>query len=257
MKIFAIGDICGEVGLKTLGRLLGTFKKLKGIDFTVANGENAAGMGIAPRDAERIYGAGVDVITLGNHAWGRRELLEYIDDDRYMLRPANMTDKNPGGGFGVFDAPRGTRIAVISMLGRLFMDANMDNPFFKADAILKQIDTPIILLDFHAEATSEKAAFARYLDGRASAVFGTHTHVQTADEQIFAGGTGFISDLGMTGPENSILGIEIENAISIFIGKPRKGSRQAEGKGILCGAIFEVDENSGKCLAVERVRLVD
>lgn len=255
LTVLAIGDVVGNPGLTFLEKTLRGFKKLKNVDFTIVNGENAAGVGLTRQDAQRLYDAGADVITLGNHTFGKRELTEYIDDDMYMLRPANFTDANPGRGYGVYDAGRGRRICVINLIGRAFSDSNYDNPFKKAEDILKVIDTSLIFVDFHAEATSEKAALGRYLDGRVSAVFGTHTHVQTADDTIFPGGTGFITDIGMTGPAESVLGMKIQNSVDRFLGAPSQRFMVAEGDCLMCGALFEVDSRTGKCRAMERVRV--
>ena len=254
IRILAVGDVTTRSGLEFLEKELRPAKREMKIDFTVVNGENAAGLGLTPSDAERIYSSGADVITLGNHSFSRRELISYIDDDRFMLRPANLSNLNPGRGFGIFDGPRGTRIAVINLIGRVGMDRLADDPFYAADSILRQIDTPITIVDFHAEATSEKAALARYLDGRVSAVFGTHTHVQTADEQILPGGTGFITDIGMTGPVNSILGMDISESVRRLLGAPPSGYHPAPGPSRLHGAVFEISPE-GKCLSIERVSL--
>ena len=255
MRIFAVGDVVSDGGLRALEKLLPPFKRLKGIGFTVVNGENAAGMGILPEHAARIYNAGADVITLGNHAFARKETLEYAEDDRTLLRPANMTHLNPGRGYGVFEASNGVRIGIFCLMGRIFTEASLESPFFTADRILKEMQAPIVLAEIHGDATSEKAAVGRYLDGRVSAVFGTHTHVQTADERIFPGGTGFITDLGMTGPIDSILGMDVKCSIDRLLGAPQIRYKAATGPCELRGALFDIDENSGKCRAVERIAI--
>ncbi len=249
MFILTIGDVVSQQGLKLLEKVLNSFKRLKGIDFTVVNGENVEGMGINPDSAERLFTAGADVVTLGNHAFSRYEMIDYIENSRYILRPANMTYLNPGVGYGVYDAPRGLRVGVICLMGRVFMDSSLESPFFMADRILKELDTDIIVVDIHAEATSEKAALARYLDGRVSCVFGTHTHVLTADDRVFPGGTGFITDIGMTGPVDSVLGMEIQSSIDRLLGAPQVRYKSATGACEMQGVIFEVDERSGLCLS--------
>lgn len=253
MVVLCIGDVVGEPGLRCAERLLGGLRRFYGADFVVANGENAEGTGITGRDAERLYVAGADVVTLGNHAFARREIAARLEDDPYLLRPANFTSLAPGRGWGVFDANGGRRVAVVNLMGRLFMDSNLDNPFFLADRILAETGTPFVVVDFHAEATSEKAAFAYYVDGRVSAVFGTHTHVPTADAHVLPGGTGFITDVGMTGAEQSVLGIAPEASIARFVGELYGGTRQAKGGAVLMGARFELDDKTGKCVAVERI----
>lgn len=255
MLIFSIGDVVGEAGIRALENLLPAFKKMKGIDFTIVNGENADGMGILPASADRIFLAGADVITLGNHSFSRHEMLDHIDHDRYILRPANLSCFNPGNGCGVYETNSGMRIAVISLMGRIYMDSNLDNPFFAADRILTDLDADIVAVDIHAEATSEKAALARYLDGRVSLVFGTHTHVQTSDERILPLGTGFITDIGMTGPVESILGMEIQSSIDRLLGVPRVRYKAAAGKAEVQGAIFEIDSSTRRCISVERITI--
>lgn len=255
VNILAIGDVFGENGLDFLSQKLRTIKKLKNISFTVVNGENASVVGITPRQADAIFSAGADVITLGNHTFSKQNIISYLDDNRYTLRPANLSPITPGRGFGVFDSPFGD-VAVINLIGRCGMDFGPDNPFNAAENILKKLDTKIILIDMHAEATSEKAALAWHLDGRVSAVWGTHTHVQTSDACVLPKGTGFITDLGMTGPALSILGVKPEMSISRFLGDPRRRQYEpAEGPRKMEGAIFEIDTESGKCLSVEAIRI--
>jgi metallophosphoesterase (TIGR00282 family) len=200
-NVLAVGDVVGESGVDYLNRHLRSLKKTYSVDFTVVNGENAAGVGLLPRHADQIFDAGADVITLGNHTWNKMQIADYLDDNRYILRPDNYASPLPGRGYGVFDGPRGLRIGVINLMGRYELDSNLENPFTRADRILSQMDADLILVDFHAEASSEKLAFGYYLDGRASAVWGTHTHVPTADQGILPKGTGYCTDLGMTGPK--------------------------------------------------------
>jgi metallophosphoesterase (TIGR00282 family) len=255
MLIFAVGDIVSEGGLRILEKTLPAFKRLKGVGFTIVNGENAAGMGILPEHARRIYSAGADVITLGNHAFSRREILEYIENDRYLLRPENMTHFNPGKGSGVYESAGGVRVGVLCLMGRIFTEANLDSPFFTADKAIRELQVSVIAVEIHGEATSEKAAMGWYLDGRVSAVFGTHTHVQTSDERILPKGTGFITDLGMTGPTESILGMEPQSSIDRLLGVPQVRYKSAGGECQLQGALFDIDEKSGRCRSVERISL--
>ncbi len=257
VNILAVGDIVGSSGVDFLDRKLRGFKRLKGIDFTVVNGENASVVGLTPRDADAIFDAGADVITLGNHAFSKNAIVPYLDDNMYILRPANLSPLSSGRGWGVFEASFGN-VCVINLIGRCGMDFGPDNPFFEADRILKKrLEAGVILVDMHAEATSEKSALGLYLDGRVSAVWGTHTHVQTSDGGVLPKGTGFITDLGMTGPALSVLGVAPELSIGRFLGEPeRKSYVQAPGPAKLEGAIFEIDPDSGRCLSVEAVRIL-
>lgn len=255
LKILAIGDIVGENGLRTVERTLRALKSEYEIDFTVANGENASGVGITPQQAERLYIAGVDVITLGNHVWGRREIARFLDDDGYILRPANLADLAPGRGYGIFSV-KNKLLGVVNLIGRCEMHFGPDNPFHTANKIVKEIakQTNLCVVDFHANATSEKAAMAYHLDGKVSAVWGTHTHVQTADERIFPQGTGFLTDLGMTGPIDSVLGVRAEQSVRMFRGEVPSRFETADGPCAICGAVFTIDETNGKCIGVERIR---
>lgn len=253
VNILAIGDIVA-VGLDFLRKKLPALKKHYNIHFTVANGENASGTGITPDQADDIFYSGVDVITLGNHTWNRREIENYLDDNRYIVRPANYAPQVPGRGFCEIEMNFG-KVCVINLIGRCDMNFGTENPFFEADRILKNTDAKIKLVDFHAEATSEKLAMAYYLDGRASALWGTHTHVQTSDARIMPKGTGYITDLGMTGTVESVIGIKPESSISMFLGNPPRRYEQAKGACKLEGAIFTVDSSTGKCLNVETIRI--
>lgn len=255
VNILAVGDVCGKTGLDILHRHLRSLQKMKQIAFTVVNGENANGVGITPQQAEDILDAGADVITLGNHTWGRWEIQNYLDDSSTILRPANFAPQCPGRGWGVFQTSFG-EIAVINLIGRYNLDSNNDNPFRTADAILKRCDTKLVLVDMHAEATSERLAMGYHLDGRVSAVWGTHTHVQTSDGGVLPKGTGYISDLGMTGPAVSILGVDPKQSISRFLGDPPNRYAPAEGPGKLEGAIFTLDTETGRCTHVEALRLL-
>lgn len=253
LNILAVGDVVGEAGVEYLARRLRGIKKDHEIHFTVVNGENASGVGILPRQAQAIFDAGADVITLGNHTWNRLQIADYLDENPYILRPANYTSRVPGRGWGVYEGPRGLRIGVLNLIGRCEMDCNFDNPFTVADRWVKHGEADIILVDFHAEATSEKGAMAWYLDGQVQAVWGTHTHVPTADTQILPEGTGFVTDLGMAGPIHSVLGIRPNQAINRFLGGLPQRFEPAGGPCKIDAVRFSVDTVTGRCIAVDRV----
>ena len=258
LNILAVGDVVGDGGLECLDRHLRQLKKLKNVHFTVVNGENASGVGILPRQARAIFDAGADVVTLGNHTWNRIQIADFLEDDRYTLRPANYTNRVPGRGWGVYEGPGGLGIGVINLIGRCEMDSNFENPFTTADRILKRMEgADIVLVDFHAEATSEKGAMGWYLDGRAHAVWGTNTHVPTADCQVLPKGLGFVTDLGMTGPSQSVLGIRPEHAINRFLGGLPRRFEPAPGPCKLESVLFSIDVAAGRCLSVERVDIRD
>ena len=255
INILAVGDVVGQTGLTFLRDRLKPFQREAGIDFTVVNGENANVVGITPSQADAIFNAGADVITLGNHTWIRWELQPYLDEKSRILRPANYAPQCPGRGDATFTTPFGP-IRVINLMGRFTLDANTENPFPLADSLLADNQTRMVLVDMHAEGTSEKRAMGYFLDGRVSAVWGTQTHVQTSDEQILPRGTGYISDLGMTGPAESVLGIAPEQSIRKFLGDPPRRYEQAKGPGKLEGAIFVLDTETGACTKVERIRIM-
>ena len=254
INILAVGDVVGSSGVAFLREKLWSVKKLYDISFTVVNGENSAGMGITKDQAQEIFSSGGDVITLGNHTWGKREIIPYLDESLHILRPANFSPQVPGRGWGVYEAPFGD-VCVISLIGRAGIQLNSENPFFEADRILQKIETKIVLVDFHAEMTSEKHAMAFYLDGRVSAVWGTHTHVQTSDCRVFSGGMGYITDLGMTGPCISVIGMKPEQPIARFLGDPPGRLEQADGPAKIEGAVFEIDTDTGKCQSAEAIRI--
>lgn len=255
MNVLAVGDVVGEQGLAFLEQHLRSVQKLHGVHFTVVNGENASGVGILPRQARAIYAAGADVVTLGNHTWNRIQIADFLEDDRYTLRPANYTSRVPGRGWGVYDGPQGLRIGVLNLIGRCEMDSNFENPFTTADRALKGMGADVVLVDFHAEATSEKGAMAWYLDGRAQALWGTHTHVPTADAQVLPKGLGFVTDLGMTGPSHSVLGIRPEQAINRFLGGLPRRFEPADGPCKLESAVFSIDTDTRTCIGAERLDL--
>ena len=243
----------GTQGCDFVRKHLPGFKKLKGIDLCIANGENsAAGNGITPASAGYLFDSGVDFITTGNHIYKRSEVYDFLDTRRDVIRPANLYAGNPGKGIGVIDMGS-VRVGVINLMGQAFMNI-AENPFICIDELLEELkDCNIILLDFHAEATSEKRAMGFYLDGKIAALFGTHTHVQTADEQVLPKGTGYITDLGMTGPIHSVLGVTPESSM-IWLKKSMPARYEVpDVPSMLCGCIFEVDVKANKCLSVERV----
>ena len=254
-KVLAVGDVVGASGVAYLKSRLRGIKREHDIDFCVVNGENAAGIGMTPQQAEDILDAGADVVTMGNHTWGRRELIPYIEDSMQVLRPANLPQQ-PGRGWGLFETKIGD-VAVIDLIGRVSMDHTPDNPFFAVENILKKINTKLILVELHAEATSEKMAMGFLLDGRVSAVWGTHTHVQTADDRVLPKGTGYLTDLGMTGPRNSVLGVRPDQSIKNFRGELTGRYETAPGPCQLNGCVFTIDADSGLCTATERVMLHD
>ena len=251
-KVLAVGDVVGNPGLERVRRSLRQIKRKYGVDFTVINGENAAVVGLTPNQAEEILDAGADVITMGNHTWGKREIVPYLDDCSRILRPANYAPQVPGRGWGIFETNAGD-VAVIDLIGRCNMDYGPNNPFLLMDQILKKVHTKIVLVEIHAEATSEKLAMGYMLDGRVSAVWGTHTHVPTADVRVLPGGTGYVTDLGMTGPRESVLGIRPELSIAKFRGDLTERYRWAEGPTKMEAVLFTLDADTGKCLRAERV----
>ena len=250
--ILAVGDVVMEPGLRHLERHLRSLQKWKAIDFTVVNGENAAGVGLTRDQAERIYDAGADVVTLGNHAFGKSQIADFLEDAPWLLRPANYTGRAPGRGCGVYDLG-GVRIRVLNLIGRCDLAWGADNPFTAADKLLAEGEADFTLVDFHAEATSEKGAMAWYLDGRVQALWGTHTHVPTADGQVLPQGLGFVTDLGMTGPAESVLGIRPEQAVNRFRGGLPRRFEPAPGPCKLESVLFSIDTDQRRCVSVERV----
>ena len=254
VKILAVGDVCGEPGLDYIEKNLKNYRRANAIDFVVANGENANVVGVTPRQVDTMLRSGVDVVTLGNHTWTRTELRPYLEERSRILRPANFAPQCPGRGIGVFKTSFGD-VCVLNLIGRFTLDSNTDNPFIIADGYMEEIKEKIILVDFHAEGTSEKRAMGFMLDGRASAVWGTHTHVQTSDAEVLPKGPGYITDLGMTGAASSVLGIDPEQSIGKFFGDPPRRYESAKGPVKLEGCIFEIDPETGRCLRAEGVRL--
>ena len=255
MKILFIGDIVGEPGRRAVKILLPKLRAAHGLDVIIANGENSAGgSGITPAIAQELFECGVDVITTGDHLFDQKEVTELLDKEPRFLRPLNYPRGTVGQGCRVFQPENRPPFAVMNLQGRTFMPA-LDNPFAIAPPAVAELrrQTKVIFIDFHAEATSEKIAFARMLDGQVSAVVGTHTHVQTADEQIFSGGTAFLCDAGFTGPHESVLGREIEPIIRRFVAQTPQRFEVATGRVLLQGALIDVDDDTGKARSIQRI----
>ena len=253
-NLLAVGDVVGSAGVKHLTEKLWGIRKYHEIDLAVVNGENCAdGNGMLPGSVDDLFSAGADVVTGGNHSFRRREIYNYLDDNTSCIRPANMPSTTPGFGHTIFEA-NGIRVLVISLLGNVYMDP-LESPFVCADRILEQNrgKYDLAVVDIHAEATSEKAALARYLDGKANIVFGTHTHVPTADTRILPKGTGFVTDLGMVGVSESILGVECSTIIEKFLTHMPSKFNQAVGDVCADAVVFKIDKESGKCVSVERI----
>lgn len=252
MKLLMIGDVISQQGCIYLREVLPGLKQELNVDITVVNGENSAvGNGILPKSAAHLFDSGADVITTGNHVYKRREILPYLEEHPALIRPANFSSECAGNGYYLFDALRYT-VCIINVLGQSFMEP-ISSPFDAVDRILETVKADLFILDFHAEATGEKGALAYYLDGRVAAVLGTHTHVQTADEQILPNGTAFISDVGMTGPKQSVLGVKPECVIQRMRLHIPTRFETAEGPCVLQGVLLDLDEKTGKCRAIDRV----
>ena len=251
-RVLAVGDVVGGPGLERIRRSLRWLKRKTNADFVVVNGENAAVVGITPDQADQILDAGADVITMGNHTWSKREIVPYMDECAQILRPANLAPQAPGRGIGVYETKAGD-VAVIDLIGRVSMDYGPDNPFTVVERLLREVKTKIVLVELHAEATSEKLALGYMLDGRVSAVWGTHTHVPTADARVLPKGTGYCTDLGMTGPQESVLGIRPDLSIAKFKGDLPERYRWADGPTKIEAVLFTIDSTTGKCLKAERV----
>lgn len=248
MRILCVGDVVGSAGCGFLRSHLPAFKKLHKVDLTVCNGENSAdGNGITPYSADHLFTSGVDVITLGNHSFRRKEIYPYLDENPYIIRPLNYpSPMTPGRGVCTVDMGF-SQVTVINLMGQESIDTRMDNPFTAIERLLPKIDSKIILIDFHAEATSEKRAMGLYLDGKVSAVFGTHTHVMTADAEVLPGGTGYITDLGMTGVIDSVLGVKKDVIINRFLTKLPARFDYEEGPAKMNCTLFDIDTSTGHC----------
>ena len=254
MKILAVGDIVGSAGINKLKTKLKEVREKENIDFVIVNGENSAeGMGITEKNFNDIISQGVDVITMGNHTWGKKDIFKFIDNSK-IIRPANYPEGVVGKGYNIYKC-NDKKIAVINLIGRVDINILTENPFLRAKKIIEKIQNQVdmIIVDFHAEATAEKIALGYYLDGKVTAVFGTHTHVQTADEKILPNGTAYITDIGMTGPEHSVIGMDIKASIKRFETTLPERYKIAEGECIFNGVIFEVDDKTSKITSIKRI----
>lgn len=257
MKILFIGDIVGKVGRTAVKALLPNLTDKYKIDFVIVNGENiAGGFGLTESLVSDIFKMGVHVISTGNHVWDKKEFVTYISKDNRVLRPLNYPPGVPGYGSILLSLPNGLKVAVVNLCGRIFM-SNMDCPFRTVHDEIERLlqETRIIIVDFHAEATSEKIALGYFVDGRASAVIGTHTHVQTADEKILPLGTAYITDVGMTGPSNSVIGIDVNQIIQRFLTNMPARFETATGEGILSAVVVEINNDTGKATGIQRIQL--
>lgn len=257
MKVFVVGDVCAPDGCDYAIKMIPKIKKEENVDVVIINGENsAAGNGITPQSADLLFCAGANVITGGNHTLRRKEIFDYLDQNPFLLRPHNLKEVDIGSGYCLLDMGKYI-IAVINLSGQIYLErVNADNPFKCVDQLLeqaKQDGAKYVFVDFHAEATSEKRAMGFYLDGKVSAVFGTHTHVQTADAQVLPNGTGYITDVGMTGVKNSILGVKSEIIINRLKNNDMSRFEQASGECMLNGCIFDIDDNTGFAKSVKPI----
>ncbi len=257
-RFLAIGDVVADGGVKAIMYNLRTILENYHIDFVIANGENSSGngIGISITSARRLFRGGVDVITLGNHTWGNTEMPRLFESFPNVIRPANYpSDKVPGKGFVIIEKEWG-KVAVVNLMGQVFMEPGLNNPFTTAENLVNELrkETPIIIVDFHAEATSEKVAMGWFLAGKVSAVFGTHTHIQTADERILPGRTAYITDIGMTGSRDSVIGDRVEPVVKRFVTGMRQKFKPAEGNIVMEGIIFEIETDTGKARSIERIK---
>lgn len=257
MNILILGDIVGEVSVKKVKEILPNLIKANDIDFVIVNGENSAGgMGITAKIYKDLILSGVNVITMGNHTWGKKDIFNIIDN-KNLLRPANYPEGVVGNGYGIYDCLN-KKIAVINLIGRASMNVLSENPFIVADNIVKEIKdkVDVIIVDFHAEATAEKIAMGYYLDGKVTCVFGTHTHVATADETILEKGTAYITDIGMTGPKKSVIGMEVDASIKRFVTTLPERYRVSEDKEIICnGCILKLNSESCRVEKISRIKI--
>lgn len=257
MRVLFVGDVVGRAGRNTVKALLPSIKEQHRVDFIVANCENAAaGFGITRKAADELFAAGVDVLTGGNHIWDKKEALALIEEENRLLRPENFPPGVPGRGHGLWELYAGVKLAVLNLSGRVFMPS-LDCPFRAAEAAVKKIrrTTKLIIVDLHAEATSEKIAFGLFMDGKVSAVLGTHTHVQTADEKVLPGGTAYITDVGMTGPEDSVIGVQKEPILERFLLQMPTRFEVAKGPCMLNAVVLDIDEETGRSAGIERLTM--
>lgn len=254
MNILAVGDIVGNSGVNKLKSELQDIKNKYSIDFCIANGENAAeGMGLTKKNFADIISAGTDCVTMGNHTWGKKEIFEIIDDPK-LLRPLNYPEGVCGKGYNIYNC-KNKKIAVINAMGRAEINVQTENPFLQVQKVIEEIKDKVdmIFLDFHAEATAEKQAMGYFVDGKITAMFGTHTHVQTADEKILEKGTGYITDIGMTGPKNSVLGMDKDAALKRFLTALPEKYKIASGETMLNACVFKIDDNTNKITEIVRI----
>lgn len=255
MKILAIGDLVGSAGVRKLKNELPKIIESKDINFVIVNGENAAeGMGMTENNFKDIISEKVDVITMGNHTWGKKDIFKFIDHPK-IIRPANYTKGIVGKGYNIYNC-NNKKIAVINLIGRVDMNVLSENPFIVAKELVENLKdkVDIIIIDFHAEATAEKIALSYYLDGKVTAIFGTHTHVQTADETILENGTAYITDIGMTGPKHSVIGMDVAASVKRFETTLPERYKIAVGESKLNGVIFDIDDNTNKVINIERIK---
>ncbi|MFZ4764056.1 MAG: TIGR00282 family metallophosphoesterase [Roseimicrobium sp.] len=256
IRILFLGDVMGDPGRRAVAHLLPSLKEELGVDFAIVNGENiAGGRGITPKLAIGLMRAGAAVVTTGDHIWDQKEIVPYFDEEPRLLRPINYPEGTPGQGSLVLDTPKG-KVGVINVQGRTFMKLLLENPFPVMEQAVAKMreETKVIFVDMHSETTSEKYALGRFLDGKVSAVVGTHTHVQTADERIFPHGTAFLCDAGMCGPVDSCIGMQVEASISRFLTPMPSKTHVARGPGQVCGVVVDVDAQSGRALRIERIQ---
>lgn len=256
MKVLAIGDLIGVAGVNKLKTEIVNIRNQEHIDFIIVNGENSAeGMGMTEKNFKEILSTNIDVITMGNHTWGKKDIFKFIDHPK-LIRPANYPKGVVGKGYGIYNC-QNKKIAVINLIGRVDINILSENPFIIAKEIIEKIEKRVdmIFVDFHAEATAEKIAMGHFLDGNVTAVFGTHTHVQTADEKILPKGTAYITDIGMTGPRNSVIGMDVDVSIKRFVTTLPEKYRIAEGECIFNGVIFDVDEQTNTVKNVKRINI--
>lgn len=256
MKILFIGDIVGRSGREAILAELENLKYKEDIDFCIANGENASGgLGMSRRAYEELKSAGIDYFTMGNHTFSNPDAGHLLSEGENICRPANYTDFCPGEGYAIVTDSKGRKIAIMNLMGTVYNDIALTNPFLAADKLIEKIKnvTNIIILDFHAEATSEKIAMGQYLDSRVSAVVGTHTHVQTADAMILPGKTAYITDVGMTGPQASVLGMKSEIAIKRFLTGEKVRYEQSRNKAVIHAVIIEIDDETGHSLSIKAI----
>ena len=256
MKILAVGDIVGENGVKKLKEELPKIRQNENIDFVIVNAENSAGgMGITTKIFNDLLSLKIDCITMGNHTWGKKDIFTFIDNPK-LLRPANYSKGVVGKGYGIYEC-KGKKLGVINLIGRTDMGVQSDNPFSKMEDILEEVKekADIIIVDFHAEATAEKIAMKHFLDGKVTAIFGTHTHVQTADEEVTEKGTAYITDIGMTGPKNSVIGMDVSASVKRFVTSLPERYKLAEGSCILNGCIIEINDENCRAVSIERINV--